>query len=296
MSNNAYDAVTERVLAMLEGGTAPWRKPWRETDSGGVANLVTGRNYSGVNALLLPALGFPSRFFLTFNQARNLGGHVRAGEKGFPVVFWNFLDREDKDGKARRFPLLKRFTVFNASQCEIPDGKMPQRALVVVPRPDSIPACEAIVRGYLNGPSMAEGGNVACYSPSRDAVTMPPAGAFSTMEHYYSTLFHELGHSTGHASRLNRTMKGGFGSEPYGREELVAEMTAAFLAAETGIDGATIPDSASYLANWIGALRADPKAVVVAAGAAQKAANLILNRSASTADTSTDTQTESEAA
>ena len=290
----AYDVVTERVVTMLEQGVCPWRRPWNAAHgaNGGCANLISGRPYHGINALLLPAMGFDSPWWLTFNQARALGGCVRKGEKAFPVVFWKFLrgrgEDDAPDAQPRMIPFLRYFSCFNLAQV---DGIAPE-ALPKHARPDTereapavrepIAECERVIARYLGngGPAFDERErDQAGYFPMRDTVEMPARGQFGTLEAFYSTAFHELTHSTGHGSRLDRSIRNRFGSEPYGREELVAEMGAAFLAHECGIAPATITGSASYLGSWIRTLKTDPRAVVVAAGAAQKAVEMIAGRS-----------------
>lgn len=276
-SPKAYDVVTERVIALLEKGVAPWRRPWR----GGEAaprNAVSQRPYRGVNALLLGTLGFVDPRFVTFRQAHALGGCVRKGEKGFPVVFFRVIGRDVEAGDEKRgYALLRYSTAFNVAQC---DGLELEALPVAPPEQSPIEACERIAASYLPGPLMLTGGQ-ACYAPLTDAVTMPPRAAFESPAEYYSTLFHELAHSTGHADRLARpgvTEPTWFRSHQYSREELVAEMTSCFLCSEAAIDAATIDNSAAYLGSWLHALRAEPRMVLESAAAAQKAADLILGR------------------
>jgi len=209
---------------------------------------------------------------LTFRQARVLGGFVRRGERGFPIVFWQFIKDEETEEK---FPLLRYYTVFNVGQCEGIDVPiLGARAF------SPIEECENIVSGMPNPPRTEFGGNRAFYVPSRDLITIPARGRFTDGEEFYATMFHEMAHSTGHQSRLNR--KGisesgvGFGSEIYSQEELVAEIGASFLNAKAGIVGCTIANSASYIANWLLALRNDKRMIISAAGQAQRAADYIL--------------------
>lgn len=281
MSERAWDVVTERVVEMLGRGVVPWRRPWRPELCGGVANLVSGRAYSGVNAMLLPALGYGSRYFLTFNQCKALGGRVIPGSKAAPVVFWKFLDvKDEKAPKGRKVvPMLRYFSVFNAEQCEGLPGEALKKHDVAAGPFEPISACEGIVKGYAAGPRLEHIGARACYMPSLDVVRMPAREAFETREAYYRTLFHELTHSTGHKSRLGRKFGDRFGTEEYSREELVAEMGAAFLCTEARIDP-DLEQSAAYVASWKRFIEEDGRAIVVAAGAAQKAANLILGRGA----------------
>jgi antirestriction protein ArdC len=218
---------------------------------------------------------------LTFRQAQALGGKVRRGEKGSPVIFWKIYEKADpkaEDGK-KRLPILRYYTVFNAEQCEgitVPSLEDPTWT-----EHDPLEAAEAVIRAMPNRPAIEIGGTRACYSPSRDRVRVPDLFRYEKAEEYYSTYFHELAHSTGHKSRLNRegiVDHHFFGDSVYSREELVAEMTAAFLGGHTGIVNVTIENSAAYLQSWIRTLRGDKKLAITAGAQAQKAADFILNR------------------
>jgi len=287
-----YQDVTDRILAQLEAGTAPWRKPWN-TNVGRPQNLE-GRAYRGINVLLTGLAGYASPFWMTYRQMQERGGHLKqlpgftgkeTGQKGTRVVLWQMLRIADKEtGKPKTIPMLKHFTVFNLEQTE--GVKLPKRvAEWNTPEAiehQTIESAEDVIATYLaGGPEFREYGDRAYYSPEADSITVPPITAYANVDEYYATVFHEIGHSTGHEARLDRfTGKGrAFGCADYGREELVAEMTSAFLQAETGVETAE-QNSAAYLASWIRSIKEDPKAVVVAAGAAQKAADLVLGRSA----------------
>lgn len=272
MAQTVYEIITEQITKRLEAGTCPWRMPWQKL---GIApHNIKGRAYSGSNFFLLSMLGFSDPTFLTFNQAKALGGTVKKGEKGFPVIFWKMMEKVE-DGIEKKIPMLRYFTVFNISQTQ----GVKYEAPIVPPKPEfqGIEAAEKIVEGYQNGPKVSFGGDRACYRPATDDVTVPNKAQFDNEGEYYSTLFHELGHSTGHKSRLDRKELGadGFGTELYSTEELTAELTAAFLCADAGIDTATIDNSAAYIGGWLKKLKQDPKAFITAAGKAQKAANLI---------------------
>jgi antirestriction protein ArdC len=277
-----YEVITARIVELLEQGTIPWRKPWSAV-GGEPRNLVSGKNYRGVNVFILSAMPFASPYWLTYRQAAERGGSVRKGSKGCPVVFWRWPTDEDgaENGKGsepaqRRAPVLRYYTVFNAEQC---DG-------IAVPAMEAcpfepIPECERIVRSMPKAPRIEHGGSQAFYRPSTDTVTLPPAQAFDSPALYYSTLFHELTHSSGHESRLARkgiTDAAMFGSHEYSREELIAEMGAAFLCGTAGIEVATLQDSTAYLASWIKVLKGDSRLVITAAAQAQKAADVILGR------------------
>lgn len=300
MSQAVYAIITERVCALLSAGVAPWRKPWRvEVGADGsrsVAlpkNLHSGKPYRGVNLFMLHASGFRSPWWLTYKQAEARGAQVRKGEKGTPVIFWKVTDKPTIGDDGERINgksfLLRYYTVFNAEQVDGLD--VPAPAPIIAPsepEPQApafqpIPACDAIAAGMPNAPTVTHGGDRACYWPARDAIDMPERGRFVSAPEYYSTLFHELSHATGHRSRLARegiTKGTYFGSADYSREELVAEMSAAFLCAIAGIETATLDNSAAYLQGWLSALKRDPRMIVTAGAQAQKAADFILNRKA----------------
>lgn len=275
MNNAVYSVITERIVSMLKQGTCPWRRPWNRVNAF-PANFTTRKTYHGFNFFLLSTIGHEVPFYLTYRQATELGGNIRKGEKGLPIVYWKLLKSEelDENGEAKKIPLLRYYTVFNASQI---DG-------ITFPTVESrtgtsfnpITQAEQIITSWKDGPTIVHGYAQASFCPSTDTIQMPSPSSFDTSQAYYATLFHELGHSTGHSSRLSRKLSGSFASEDYSKEELVAEMTSAFLCAHTGIDNSTIPQQASYLAGWLKALKADPKLVICAAAQAQKAANLIL--------------------
>lgn len=297
------EIITDRIVRLLEAGTVPWHKPWGNRQTGADAfprNAITKRHYRGVNVFILASQSYGSLYWLTYKEALRLGGHVRQGEHGTPIVFWKWLDkqieRDDGEIEERHFPMLRYYTVFNAEQtedCRLPadtkDGSMPE------PTFNPIEACESIYTNMPNRPRLDHGATMAItrgqrfeayYSPGSDTVVMPRREAFDSPAFYYSVLFHELTHSTGAAHRLNRptlnqALK--FGDTNYSREELVAEMGAAFLAGHTGIEQMTLTNSAAYLANWIQMLKGDAKLAIMAAAAAQRATDYILNRQAETA-------------
>ena len=285
---NAYDVITDRVVKLLEAGTVPWRRTWVAADA---RNLVSGKCYRGINAFLLPCAGYTSPYWLTFKQAKALGGHVRKGEQGCPVVFWNWVDRENAEsGEAERIPFVRYYTSFNLEQCDgIPAEKIPA-AEAFQPRSDASPidSCERVVAGMQHPPTIQHEGQRPSYHPPLDRVSIPATQWFESDQAYYATLFHELTHATGHANRLNRPgitdQSAAFGTETYSKEELVAEMGAAFLCGHTGIENRTIDNSASYVAGWLRKLKNDSKLVVQAAAQAQKATDHILGRKWDDAD------------
>lgn len=276
---DVYQIITERIMDLLGKGTVPWQRPWGGPENF-PKNLVSGKSYRGINSFLLASAGYESPYWLTFKQARERGGNVKKGETGLPAVYWNWFDREDpKTKEIEKRPFLRYYTVFNAAgQCEnvpVPALERPVRSF------SPLEACEALVRGMPNPPALEHGGVRACYSPTLDKVQIPSPEKFHDSESYYSTLFHELTHSTGHSSRLARpgiTEPIIFGSREYSREELVAEMGAAFLCGHTGIENKVIDNSASYVASWLNRLQNDSRLVVHAAAQAQKASDYILNK------------------
>jgi antirestriction protein ArdC len=286
LAKSVYEIVTERILEKLEAGTVPWHKPW--AGGGSPQNLVSGRGYRGVNIFLLGCQGFTSPYWLTFKQAKQLGGSVRKGEHGTPCILWKWINRSDEnaetgDTETKQIPLIRYYNVFNAEQC---DGISHARLEAQQDEPEPfnpIESAERIVASYPKPPSISEDGRgAAYYRPSTDSIHMPEQETFDSEAHYYATLFHEMTHSTGHESRLARTgvtNRIRYGSHEYSQEELVAEMGAAFLAAEAGIDSeALVDNSASYVASWMERLRSDPKLVVLAGAQAQRAVDHILDR------------------
>jgi len=281
---SVYAIVTEQILTAFERGVVPWRRLW-----GGKQlmpkSATTGKHYRGINIWLLYAAaeiaGFESPWWVTYRQAQALGGQVRKGEKSTIVTFWTTWTpkdsrSEDDDGQDKKFPVLKYFRVFNAAQCDGLGAKFTMRPDVTTYQHDPIAECESIVAGYQSGPTIEHGGFRACYQPGADRIVTPRAEVFQTRPEYYSTLFHELVHSTGHKSRLNRDTLGTQDVKAYGKEELVAEMGAALLCGVAGIAPATVENSAAYLAGWCKAIREDTKLVVRSAAAAQRAADHIL--------------------
>ncbi len=280
-----YQTVTDRIVALLEAGTCPWKKSW-SGGSGMPRNLVSKKEYRGINPFLLSAMPYSSPYWVTYKQAVSLGGHVKRGEKSSMVVFWKMLDKRaatDQDDEATtktgKIPMLKFYNVFSVEQCE---------GLTIPPEPEEavnvftpIENAERIVQGYKGAPIIRYGGNRAFYRPLDDTVTMPFPHTFDRSESFYAVLAHELGHSSGAKHRLARKEVvdvNAFGSHDYSVEELVAEFTASFLCAHAGISSETIDMSAAYIKGWLSVLKGDKKMLVVAAARAQVAADLILGR------------------
>jgi antirestriction protein ArdC len=271
------EIITQNVLKQLEQGVAPWRKPWSSSIP---RDLISKKPYRGLNVLLLATQGYGSPYWVTFNQAKQLGAHVRQGEKSTLVSFWKFDEYACENGKTGELEnktsvLLRYYRVFNIEQCEGLNALYGDDRKPVNP----IEECESIANRMPNPPRI-EQHSQAFYRPSADMVGMPSRTCFESPETYYSTLFHELTHSTGHRARLNRFEENStdhqFGSESYSKEELVAEMGAAMLAGIAGISQATIVNSASYLQTWINRLKSDSRLIISAASHAQKATDYIL--------------------
>lgn len=281
MSDTAYQVITDRIIQKLETGTVPWRKTWAETESGpgDHRSLASGKAYRGINSLITACSGFSAPYWVTYKQALERGGQVKKGEKGTPIVFLGQGKRQvEGKEKDETFRFLRYYTVFNVEQCEgLEYPKTEPKVREFTP----IESAQRIADNMPLRPKLQHVKQQAYYSPFLDYVNMPRPESFTSPEEYYSTLFHELGHSTGHESRLKRESLqkvAGFGTHEYSKEELVAEMTAAFLCYESGIIDPTIDNSAAYISNWLKVLRNDPKFVVSAAAQAQKAADFILDR------------------
>ena len=279
-----YAEVTCKIIAELEAGRCPWVQPWHNA---GVApglprNALSSRKYSGINILLLWGAvierGYPSQSWMTFRQALEAGGCVRKGERGTTIVFTDkFTPRDEQEraatdgGDPRQITFLKRFAVFNVAQC---DG-LPERMTIEappIPTREIVPVAEALIAA--TGADFRIGGNRAFYSPSDDFVAVPPQPAFTHQIDYYRTALHELGHWTGHNSRLARGFSGFFGSQSYTREELCAELASAYLCASLKIQP-TVRHS-DYIGSWLEVLRNDERAIFRAASLASKTADYLL--------------------
>ena len=281
-TRNVYDIVTHQLLTLMADGHCPWRKPWQAVGTGLPVNAISKREYRGANTWLLGSRPFNDNRWLSFRQARELGGSVRKGERASTAVFWKLLDAKgEPNGTEKgheRIPLLRYYSVFNAEQC---DGlNLPP--LVQTVKHDRIQAAEELVKAMPQRPVITETGVEAWYMPSSDRVNVPALSCFHSADAYYATLLHELGHSTGHEKRLGRkevNQLARFGSADYSLEELVAELTSAYCCAALGLDASLIENAAAYLQGWSAALNHDPRMFVLAAGRAQRAADFIMGRS-----------------
>jgi antirestriction protein ArdC len=279
-----YEMITQSIIDKLEQGIVPWRKTWQAGMS--PRSLTSKRPYRGVNHFLLSMSGFESPFWATFNQIKKQGGTIKKGEKGTVIVFWKWL-KEKKDGveTGETIPLLRYFRVWNTDQTE--GLKVPEWETVKPIDFNPILEAEKVVENMPQRPEIFHAGTAAFYRSKDDTVTMPKADTFESPEAYYGTLFHELAHSTGHESRLNRNEIGdgsGFGSKSYSLEELVAEMTTAMICGTIGVGTELIDNQAAYIQGWLKKFRDDKKILVKAGGRAQKAADWILNETPEQAD------------
>ena len=278
-----YSMISDRILAELETGVIPWDRPWTGCAEGAFSG-ATGRPYSLLNQMLLRK---PGAWF-TWPEIQKRGGHVKKGEKASFVVFWKQVAVNDQDPatgetKKKLVPMLRYFNVFHIDQVEgLQLDKTPAPAAV-----KEHPGAMKIIAEYIakNAPLRLENeslSNEAYYSPVFDKIVVPTMNQFTDQAEYYSTVFHEMTHSTGHKSRLNRlSSTAHFGNESYSKEELVAELGAAALCNISGVETKKqFRNSAAYIQGWLGALRNDKTMIVKAAGAAAKAVDFILDRPA----------------
>jgi antirestriction protein ArdC len=275
-----YESITNKILEQLSKGIIPWQRPWHGGLEG-AKSYVTGKPYSLLNQLLLGREGY----YLTWKQISDLGGTVKKGCKSNIVVFYKMtkttetkmVDGEIKE-EEKLIPVLRYYTVFHEEDCEgIPmKGGKDEPKSVLSP----VEEAEKVIAGYYGREACKlniELSNRAFYSPSEDSVTVPAMEQYDIVEEYYSTLFHETTHSTGHSSRLNRDMTGHFGSDSYSKEELVAELGAAFLVQKCGMDSAkAFKNSVAYIQSWSKKFKEDKKLIVSAASKAEKAVKFIL--------------------
>lgn len=291
MSNSVYKIVTDQIMSLLEKGVIVWRRPW---SSIWPMNFKTKRRYHGLNVFILSSKGYSSPYWLSFKQVGEFGGRVKSGEKGTLITFWKWLEvedgndgeegeerediKEEKKGDGKKvIPYLRYSKVWNLEQTEGIKYNNPERLRSEV---ELLDEAEKIIANMPKRPPIEFGGDVAFYDPKLDYVKIPNRDRFYTTAGYYGTIFHELGHSTGHPSRLNRpgfTNYDTFGSENYSKEELVAEMTASFLLGYLGfLEDPEIENSTAYIGGWLERLKKDSRLVVQAAAQAQKAADYIL--------------------
>lgn len=287
MKADVYEQITASIVAELEKGVQPWFKPWNAEHAAGRITRPLRSNgvpYRGINVLMLWAVaverGYAAPLWLTYKQAQELGGQVRKGEKGSMVVYANTITRTETDEKSgeealRAIPFMKGYTVFNAEQVE---GLPAQYYAMAAPALSTLERIEAADRFFaVLGADIRHGGNQVYYMQGQDRVQMPPFETFQDQISYYATLSHELTHWTKHPKRLDRDFgRKSWGDAGYAMEELVAELGAAFLAADLGLEAAPRPDHAAYIASWLKVLKEDKRAIFSAAAHAQRAVDFML--------------------
>lgn len=267
-----YNRITEEIVSIMEKGQIPWKKTWNGT-ADAPRNGVSQKPYNGTNCYLL-LLPYSSREYFTFNQIKELGGSINKGEKGHYITYWTFITPKDtpEGEEVKPIPFLKHYVVWNREQVSgLPEPKdIPTRTV------SPIEAGEQIVQGYKDAPMIKFGGDKAYYSPALDYIQVPKRDDFTGSNEYYSTLFHEMTHSTGNEKRLNRSIQNRFGDTEYSKEELVAELGAAFLCGIAGIDNnSTKKNTAAYIQSWIKVLKNDTKFFFDASRLAGKAVQYI---------------------
>lgn len=281
-----YTCITHQIIKSLEAGVKPWTQPWNASHAAGPVSRPlrhSGETYSGINVLVLWATamerGYAAPIWMTFKQALELGGAVRKGEKGSPVVYAGSLSRTEQDDKTgedvdRTIPFLKSYTVFNIEQIDGLPAHYYAPAIETKNPDERVANADAFFRE--TGADVRHGGNSAYYSPGHDFVQMPDFASFRSAQDYYATLAHECTHWTRHKSRLDRSFdQKRFGDAGYAREELVAELGAAFLCADLGLALKDRDDHAAYIGHWLGVLREDKRAIFQAAAHAQRATDYL---------------------
>jgi len=270
-----YAEITSRIITQMEQGLIPWQKPWIGSNS--AISYATGKPYSLLNQMLL---GEPGEY-LTYKQCTQAGGHVRKGEKARMVVFWKWLQQTDEEtGEVKEIPYLRYYSVFHISQCE---GIAPRHINSPENAFTADQTAESIISLYLerSGVSLCHKDiSSAFYRPSDDSISLPYRERFKSTAGYYGTAFHELAHSTGHASRLNRiNSTAHFGRTDYSKEELIAEIAASALVNHAGLETTdSFRNNAAYVQNWLQVLKNDKRFIVSASGKAEKAVSLILGQ------------------
>jgi antirestriction protein ArdC len=279
-SFDIYQIVTDRIISVLEKGTIPWKQPWNE--AGPPSNLLSKRTYRGINTWLLASLGYEHNGFLTWDQIKKAGASVCKGEQGHVVVFWKTVTKgktlEESEEHPQQKPqhLLRYYKVFNVSQIK----DLPANMVSAETQENEILSCEAIISSMPQCPPIKHKESSAFYAIDEDYINMPKKRSFKDQHRYYATLFHELVHSTGHTSRLNRktvTEMAELGSKQYSIEELIAEMGACYLCNTAGILPQQIENSAAYIDAWLQKLKNDKRFILFAAASGQRAADFILN-------------------
>lgn len=279
-TKDTYAIVTNTILSALEKGIVPWQRPWN-AEINAPRSLSTKKPYRGGNIFILLATswlkGYTSPWWGTYKQINELGGKVKTGEHGTPVSYYKFLVKETDEGE-ETIIIHRYYTVFNVEQAEgLPDfqDKLPEKRLDFVP----IEQAQLVAENYRTGANLAGinyGGGEAAYYPSLDKIAMPEPETFCSVPSFYSVLFHEIGHSTGHETRLKRDLKNLFGDHLYSKEELVAELTQAFVMSNLQL-GFDVQNTAAYIDSWSTALKENPRWFASAGSKAQKASDYIMS-------------------
>ena len=274
------ELVTERIIEALEAGVVPWRKPWTSAGCDFPTSLSSGKEYRGINVLILDAVamraGYRHGLWATFKQIKAMGGSVLKGEKATPIVLWKPVEKINDAGDKETFMLVRYYNVFNIAQTDL---EVPAKYLV---ERKPVPVTEGVLAAlhYPGGPEVIHRfQDRAFYNSAQDRITLPEMEQFTSESAFAETALHEAAHSTGHSSRLNRLEDGAFGCESYAKEELVAEIAAAMIAHRIGID-VSWEQHAAYVSSWLKALKDDRSMILSAAQAAQKAADVVLAEAA----------------
>lgn len=289
---DVYQIVTDRIIALLEEGTVPWKQPW--TDTGIPANLISKRPYRGINLWLLLSLQYERNVFITWDQLKKIGGSVKQGEHGNVVIYWKVPPKKEDgtDGEQeKKTPILRYYKVFNIAQCRDLPANLVEPFAAVAHEP--VLECEALITAMPQCPEIRFKEQQAYYHVVEDYINMPKRKSFKSPETYYATLFHELVHSTGEEKRLNRKSiieMSELGSDMYSIEELIAELGSAYLCSFTGIMDKNIKSSAAYIKGWLKQLKDDKRFIVQASGQAQRAVDFILNHSFNNSETKEDVE------
>lgn len=279
---NRQQFVNRIIKKIEESNILPWQCPFKRYENGDnlPCNFITRKPYRGINAFWLGFMPYKSPYWLTYKQARELGGWVKKGETSTHIVYYSTFEVEDKGNEEKKeIPFLKTYPMFNVEQCE--GIEIPELIPVNNDHNETIQICEEIINNYKDKPKYELNCSAAYYMPAKDIVRMPSITQFDCPEGYYNTFFHELAHSTGHEKRLNRKELrefNRFGDENYSKEELIAEMTACFLCSEAGIENVIFDNSVSYINGWLKKLKENPNWLFQSASAAQKAADYILQK------------------
>ena len=262
MKIDVYQEITDKIISKLESGEVPWVKAMNRATFGYPQNFLTKKIYKSSNFFMTLLEDRETPYWLTYKQAQELGGSIKKGEHGIRIVYYKFIEKE-VNGEKTSYPMIRYSVVFNLEQCEGIENPFQDKIdAMKTTKFDSIDACEQLVSSIKDkvAPVVKEEGYKAFYMPTNDTITMADRMRYVSEPFYYRTLFHEIAHSTGHIDRLNRpgiTKGYEFGSQGYAREELVAELTSAFLCGKTGILDETFDKTTSYIDNWLNALKRD---------------------------------------